>query len=194
MLRSPTAPAPAGDWRLPQDIVELIYAEIFEPLADTDNPHHYHYILQRRLKALGLRLGYDAKLEYPTPWIDRHKTGRVDVVWTALDGGRSIAMEIDTCWRAKSITKLLFMAKTHLPVWIFLGSRVVPHIPQDHEMAKLHFIRVDPARVLHGRERAPRTKHSWRDIEFYKRRAARRKRAAKWAKTQASKGMGGRQS
>lgn len=191
MLRSPTGPAPAGDWRLSQDLVELIYAEIFEPLSDTDNPHHYHYILQRRLKALGQRLGYTARLEYPTPWTDRHKAGAVDVVWTAPAGGRSIAIEIDTCWRAKSITKLLFMAQTHQPVWIFLGRRVVPHIPADDEMAKLHLIRVDPARVLHGRERAPKTKYSWRDIEFFKRRAARRKRAAKGAKAQASRGTGG---
>lgn len=182
MLRSSTGPAPAGDWRLPQDLVELIYEQIFEPLAETDDPLHYHYILQRRLKALGLRLGYDAKLEYPTPWIDRNRSGRVDVVWTALDGGRSIAMEIDTTWKAISISKLLFMAQTHLPVWIFLGRRAVPHIPKDHEMAKLHFIRVDPARVLHGRERAPKTKYSWRDVEFFQRRAARRRRVAKWGK------------
>lgn len=182
MLRSPANSSVNGEWRLPQDLVELIYAEIFEPLSDTDNPLHYHYILQRRLKALGQRLGYDARLEYPTPWIDRHRTGRVDVVWTAPEGGRSIAIEIDTCWRRKSITKLLYMAQTHQPVWIFLGRRVVPHIPVEHEMAKLHIIRADPARVLYGRERAPKTKYSWRDVEFFERRAARRRRGAKWAK------------
>jgi hypothetical protein len=192
MLQSSTGPAPAGYWRLSKDLVELIYGEIFEPLSDTDNPHHFHYILQRRLKALGKRLGYEARLEYPTPWIDHHKTGRVDVVWTAPDGGRSIAIEIDTCWRRKSITKLLFMAETHQPVWIFLGRRIVPHIPADHEMAKLHLIRVDPDRIRERPVREPKAEYSWRDVDVFKRRAARRRKAGKWAKAQASKEAGGR--
>jgi hypothetical protein len=147
MLPFSKLPDPDEAWRLPREIVDLIYAEIFAPLTETDDPRNYHYILQQRLKHLGQRLGYSARLEYPTPWLDQHRIGLVDVVWTAPAGGRSVAIEIDRTWKQRSIQKLIHMSQTHQPVWIFIGHRAVPFVPEGHELRKFHLIRADPSRL-----------------------------------------------
>lgn len=53
---------------------------------------------------------------------------------------------------------------------------MVSHIPADHEMAKLHLIRVDPDRIRERPVRAPKAEYSWRDVDFFRRRAARRRK------------------
>jgi hypothetical protein len=147
-----------AEWRLPKDLVDLIYAEILAPLDEDQDPRNYHYILQDRLKALGTRLGYVARLEYPTPYIDQNRSGRVDVVWNAPAGGRSIAIEIDRGRKKVSMTKLIYMARTHQPVWIFIGPSPVPFVPEGHDLRKVHLLRVDP-RLLPAfkRKRSART-------------------------------------
>lgn len=169
MLHSSFWTPPEGDWRLSTELVALIYEQAFEPLAEGEKPEHYHYILQRRLKALGQRLGYTARLEHRTPWIDKHRAGAVDVVWDAPEGGRSLAIEIDRTWKKNSISKLLYMAATHQPVWIFLGARAVHHVPEGNELRKLHLIRLDPKRLPQW-ERKPRSRES--QAAYYRRRAA----------------------
>lgn len=148
MSASSTWPPPSeGDWRLPSDLVEMIYAEILAPLSDSADPRLFHNELQRRLKRLGESLGYKAKLEYPTPYIDKNRSGRVDVVWDGLGLRRSIAIEIDRTWKQNSISKLLYMSETHQPVWIFLGARAVPFVAEGDLMRRVHLLRIDPAKI-----------------------------------------------
>jgi hypothetical protein len=138
---------PPGDWRLPSELVDRIHAEIFRPLAAEDHGQFFHNILQRRISALGTLLSYEARLEFPTPYLDQNRSGRVDVVWNARDGGRSIAFEIDSWWRKKSLKKLVHMSTTHQPVLIYYGSAMVPTSPPDSEVRRIHVLRADPNRI-----------------------------------------------
>ncbi|CAN5490991.1 hypothetical protein BH10PSE3_BH10PSE3_04530 [soil metagenome] len=138
---------PSSDWRLPAELVELIYAEIFQPITAEHRGKFFHNILQRRIQALGTSLSYEARIEVPTPYLDQNRSGRVDVVWNAPPGGRSIAFEIDSWWRKKSLKKLIHMSATHQPVSIYYGKAMVPTPAPDSELRKIHVVRADPNRI-----------------------------------------------
>lgn len=144
------------DQDLSHTTINLMFAEIYRHVPETTTRVQYHLELQRRLKELGERLGYRARLEQPTPRIVNGRSGRLDVVWDAPAGGRSIAFEIDRSWRRRSIIKLLYMAKTHQPVWIFLGRRPMPFAPEEYDLGQIALLRADPDRLPKLRPRLTR--------------------------------------
>lgn len=141
------------------DLAALIDAEIYAGRREAIHPTQYHYELQERLRALGERLGYVSKSEYWTPRILDGRRGQIDVVWSTRDGARGVAFELDASWRRKSITKLLYMAPTHHPVWIVYGDPYMTSRRDEYDLDSLIIIEPDLARLptfcraRRGRER-----------------------------------------
>jgi hypothetical protein len=132
---------------LPEDLAAVIDSEIYARWQGPIHPMQYHFELQERLRGLGERLGYISKAEYCTPAILNGKPGRIDVVWTAPDGGRGVAFELDARWRRKSLVKLLHMALTHHPVWIVFGDPYMAFGQEENDLDSVIIIEPDVARL-----------------------------------------------
>lgn len=143
----PNSETRSGHQDLPVDLAALIDAEIYAGRREAIHPTQYHCELQERLRTLGERLGYISKAEYWTPRILDGRRGQIDLVWSARDGGRGVAFELDASWRRKSIRKLLHMAPTHHPVWIVYGNPYMTFRRDEYDLDSLIIIEPDLARL-----------------------------------------------
>ena len=132
---------------LPEDLAALIHTEVYARWQGPIHPMQYHFELQERLRGLGERLGYVSKAEYCTPVLQNGKRGQIDIVWTATDGGRGVAFELDARWRRKSIIKLMHMVPTHHPVWIVYGDPYMAFGRDEYDLDSLIIVEPDLARL-----------------------------------------------
>ena len=135
-----------GHWRLPRQLVETIYAEVFRPATTDEAGKLFHYVLQKRMFELGRSLSYKSRMEFPVSWTDAKNSGRIrpgfiDNVWDHPADGRSFAIEIDSSWRYKSLRKLQVISETHQPVFLYYGQGLAPAISGDAEFHRIHILR-----------------------------------------------------
>lgn len=144
MLLSTLWPAAEAFAQLPNEIVLTVHATITAPMPPELSKFGRHSLIQQRVKTLGDRLGYEGRTEVATDEIVRARTGRLDVVWIHPDPKRSIAVEIDSAWRQRSIQKLARMSASHLCLWIYYGARPVVTDGADQDLCGVNILQVDP--------------------------------------------------
>ncbi|MDP1874820.1 hypothetical protein [Phenylobacterium sp.] len=125
MSHSHVSESPGGG-QLSAEAAALIEEQLCTSIPDGAGRVAHHNIVQRRLKAVGDRLGYEARLEHHVPIGCRGDAGRVDLVWESADGRRRVAFEVGSYRRRGSAAKLLHMATTHQPVWVLIGPTSPP--------------------------------------------------------------------
>jgi hypothetical protein len=147
MLHSTLWPAADTLAQLPYDIVQTIDATITAPMPAELSKMGRHFLIQRRLKALGNSLGYKGRAEVSTDEIVKTGPGRLDVVWTHPVADRSIAMEIDSAWRKRSMHKLARKSASQLCLWIYYGAKPVVTDDAGYDLSGVNIMQLDP-RVL----------------------------------------------
>jgi hypothetical protein len=81
-----------------------------------------HFEIIRRIGALAVAWRQEAAYEYPMPnFRGEGHYGYVDVVWMS-DSTPTIAFEVDSCFRTKSLRKLAQLPAPH-KVWVYFGMR-----------------------------------------------------------------------
>lgn len=142
---SPTLwPAPDAAWRLSGELIGIIQQTVTAPLPDDLSKLQRHNLIQKRVAHLGTRLGYDAKIEVGAGYIDRKGEGLLDVVWSHPQDRRTIAMEIDSSWRQRSLVKLGRAPDGHRRLWIYYGSRAMPEAPTEPGLRRINILQIDP--------------------------------------------------
>jgi hypothetical protein len=88
---------------------------------NVNNLNKFHNDIQNYLHELSKKYNYISKKEYSIKDIPnfRGKYGLIDIVW--YNSNKSIAIEIDSCARVKSIIKLL-NSNMDIKLWVIYGN------------------------------------------------------------------------
>ncbi|HXG71402.1 hypothetical protein [Caulobacter segnis] len=146
-------PAVDADFQLPWPLVHLIDRSLAAPLMPGITKEARHYMLQTRLHALGVGLGYQSQIEVCTGHRRFIAQGRFDVVWThdpAKNDGfleKPIIFEIDSRWKHESALKLGRVGEEALKLWVYYGNRPAPPEPAEPGFRRLNILRIQPWRL-----------------------------------------------
>ncbi|WP_419320592.1 hypothetical protein ACN2C7_06495 [Caulobacter sp. ErkDOM-E] len=174
-------PAPDADWRLSGELIAIIQQTVTEPLPGDISKLQRHNLVQKRVAHLGTRLGYDARIEVGAGYIARNGEGLFDVVWSHPQDQRSIAMEIDSSWRQRSLVKLGRAPAGHRRLWIYYGSRAMPEAPSEPGLRRINILQIAPELLgVRHQKRRVKVEASYWPGSLYPAQAVQRSRSG-WA-------------
>jgi len=146
-------PAADAQFRLPKPLITMIDQVLTAPLMPGITKEARHAVLQLRLHALGVCLGYQSRMEVGTGYRRFIFQGRFDVVWTldpANDAGfleKPIIFEVDSHWKHESALKLGRVGEEAFKLWIYYGTRPAPPEPVEPGFRRLNILSIQPWRL-----------------------------------------------
>jgi hypothetical protein len=101
----------------------LNYLVFIEPISSEIPSSKLHYMIQKRLSDLAEDYGLIGQMEYKLPnYYPTGRNGFIDVMWFD-HASPLVAIEVDSCWRKKSLKKLVD-SKVDKKIWVLYGKKI----------------------------------------------------------------------